>query len=320
MNIHEGTKVILLPKEKGLYSIIKLPNILDQKSFKSYLLRDDQLFELREIKGDNRYLPNDSKRPVIPNTGLSVKSFIFESEENGCVVQSPNLIVSTKFNLVYYLMSIMYNNDSFAKRFITFEDFSDTISSLFEYNSWVGAIPMKIYKSALSEICETIEENDEIFYKYSNAKVIEYLNRKVSQLLAYLGSQSDLSIIMKIKQELYRPISEGSNDIPSDILQLSIIRHSIDLICGSYTPIEIRNQVMNNEGYEFDKLNAYLKDIQAQRKELELVESNMNAVVETTTKVETKKNDAKKKVVRKKEVKKVAVGKGALDGFFKKAQ
>lgn len=319
MNIHEGTKVILLPKEKGLYSIIKLPNVLDQKSFKSYLLRDDQLFELREIKGDNRYLPNDTKRPVIPNTGQSVKSFIFESEANGCVVQSPNLIVSTKFNLVYYLMSIMYNNDSFAKRFITFEDFSDTISTLFEYNAWVGAIPMKMYKSALSEICETIEENDEIFYKYSNAKVIEYLHRKVSQLLAYLSSQSDLSIILKIKQELYRPISEGSNDIPSDILQLSIIRHSIDLICGSYTPIEIRNQVMNNERYEFDKLNAYLKDIQAQRKELELVESNMNAVVETTTKVETKKKDTKKKVVRKKEIKKVAVGKGALDGFFKKA-
>lgn len=319
MNVHEGTKVILLPKEKGVYSIVKLPNASDQKSFKSYLLRDDQLFELREIKGDNSYLPNDSKRPVIPNTGLSVKSFIFESEENGCVVQSPNLIVSTKFNLVYYLISIMYNNDSFAKRFITFEDFSDTISSLFENNSWVGAIPVKMYKSALSDICDTIEENDEIFYKYSTKKVIEYLNRKVSQLLAYLSTQLDFSIILKIKQELYKPISEGSNDIPSEILQLSIIRHSIDLICGSYTPIEIRNQLINNGGYEFDKLNAYLKDIQIQRKELELVESNMNAVVETTTKVETKKKDSKKKVVRKKEVKKVAVGKGALDGFFKKA-
>lgn len=319
MNVHEGTKVILLPKKKGSYSIIKLPNVSDQKSLKSYLLHDDQLFELREIKGDNLYLPNNDKRPIIPNTGLSVKSFVFESEENGCVVQSPNLIVSTKFNLVYYLMSVMYKNDSFGKRFITFEDFSDTISSIFEYNAWVSAIPMKMYKSALAEICETIEENDETFYKYSNAKVIEYLNRKVSQLLAYISSQSDLSINHKIKQELYRPISEGDNDIPPDILQLSIIMHSIDLICGSYTPIEIRNQVMTDGGYEFDKLNKYLNDIRVQSKELELVESNMNAVVETTTKVEPKKKDTKKKVIRKKEIKKVAVGKGALDGFFKKA-
>lgn len=319
MNVDEGTKVILLPKYEGLYKIIKLPNILEQKSLKPYLLHKDQLYELREIKGDNPYLANEKKRPVIPHSGESVKSFIFESTTNGCVIQSPNLIVSSKFNLVYYLISIMHNNNSFSKRFITIEDFLDSISSIFENNEWVNAILMLMYTSALSKICETIEENDEMFYKYSNDKVVEYLNNKVTQLVTYLSANSDLSIMYKIKQELYDPISEGSNEIPLDILQLSVAKHSIDMICGSYTPVEVRDQVLNNGSYDFEKLKTFLKNIQIKRKELELVESNMNEVVETTTKVEVKKNDSKKKVVKKKQVKKVAVGKGALDGFFKKA-
>lgn len=320
MTVDSNTKTILLPKNCGPYKIIKLPDLLNESVLKPYLLNETQLYELREINGCNPYLPNDNKRPVIPKTGESVKSIIFESSDQGYVVQSAKLIVSSKFNLVYYLISIMYNNESFSKRFITFEDFSDTISSIYKDNEWVSTIPTDLFTISLSEICETIEENGETFYKYSNDKVIEYMDSKVNELICFLSSRSDLSIMSKIKQELYRPIEEGNNEIPSDILHLSILKHSIDLICGSYTPNEIKINLMKSKNYNFDKLETYFKELRSKRKEIELVESNMNSIVESSSKAATTKKAEAKNKPKKKEAKKVAVGKGALDGFFKKAK
>lgn len=319
MTVGSDTKVILLPKESSnqlSFKILKLP--LDSKGVlvKSFLLGGNELFELLEVKGVNSF---SNKNTVLLKNGTSVKSFVFEGDGNShsLILQSPNVLVATKFNLVFLLILIMYKNDSFNKRFITLEDFIDSITEIYEDKTWVYEIPKELFATALRLICELIEENGEEFFKFSIQKTIAFLTSKVESLTQFIKSKPN-SIIMKIRAELIDP-TNTEPIIPENILDISILKHALYLICNSYITEDIIEDLKSLKNYLFKELDDYMKSMNIKKKEIETVESGMNEIASTSSKVRNKKKVEIKKKATKKTVKKVAVGKGALDGFFKKA-
>lgn len=328
MIVDSKTKLIILPNSfdisnDEIFNIIKLP--YGNGQIKQILVNTSdpnnlQLYELREIKGNNAYLNSENKRITIPKTGVAVKSFIFENEDQGQVIQSPDLIVSSKFNFFYYLVLVTYQNkEKFTKSFITYEDFVDKLNDISNgENKWIQQIEPVLIRN-MKIICEEVNENGECFYKLSIDNVLKTLNNKINKLFEFLN-KNELSITKKIKQELY--IDTNNNEIPKKILNLSILNYSIDLIFESYLNKSLKEEFKKFNDINFTELSDYIKELQEKKKAIEIVESNMNSIITTTNSTSSKTKEAQSTLNKKKsgkQVKKVAVGKGALDGFFKKA-
>lgn len=319
MLVDNATRVILLPQGEQSYSIIRLPNTTSFGGNIVCLIQGDAIYEIREINGKNPYMINKDKVPKLPDNDGAVKSLVFESDTNGYVLQNPNLLVTNKFNFAYFLISVMHGEENFAKRFITLEDIIDSLGGKYSGQEWVNSIPFAIYIRALGTICEKIEENDETFYKYSKDKAFTFLQNKIDEVTKYLLLKPDVALNKKIMSELLTS-SIDATKIPSEVLQESTTKHSIDLICGSYIPVHVKQEFCEDRKYSWSNLDKYLADLAAEKKGLELAESNMNSIInETVANRKDTKSNNKKKPAKKKVVNKVPVGKGALDGFFKKA-
>ncbi|CUM67758.1 uncharacterized protein PRCAT00005463001 [Priceomyces carsonii] len=316
MTVGATYKVLLLPNDKceqATYKIVHLPTDSTLKRYRPFLIKDSTIYELIEVKGNDAF---SKTKPTLLNNGEAVKSYIFEDDTNGLVIQSSNMIVGNSFNIVYLLISVMFDYEGFLKRYITFEDIMDTLSSLSGNNTdWVTRIPEEAYLRALPEICDTILENKEQFYRFSKQKTLQFINEKVQKLHHFIQMQEN-SIMFKIKAELH----DDASSTPEAVINSSILRHSIDLICDSYCPKIIKVELIELFAYDFKDLDSYLDELKAKRKEVSVIESSMAAIAQGNSQVAKKKADAtKKKPTTKKKATKVAVGKGALDGFFKKA-
>lgn len=312
MEVDKNTKVILLPSDKHEFTIIRLLKP-GSESKRPVLWAGTEFFELKDVTGYNPFLTTENRRPIL-NNGTAVKSLILESDDNGSVIQSPNLLVSTPFNIIYYFIDVMFAyEDKFNARFSTYDDFTDAFIELIDDPSntqWVNKTDLS---SALKSICETLNENGQKFYKFSVDKVLKHLNDKINKVYAFLMNEgSTNSIRNKIKQDLY----DESDKIPTDILQLNTLKYAIDMVFESYfSSDKLKQKFIAFNQIDFAKLEDYTKDLAKRKKDISIVELNMTMVAKSS--VAAKKTT--KKVSVKKKVTKVAIGKGALDGFFKKA-
>ncbi|EDK37635.2 hypothetical protein PGUG_01733 [Meyerozyma guilliermondii ATCC 6260] len=317
MLVHSDTRIFLLPAslESTQLDIIQLP--LANKSVASFLVKENQVFELKNLGSKNPWLKND-KSVTLPRTGGAVKSLIIETDESGAVLQSPDMIMATKFDLSFIFITIMAESDTFSKRYISYQDILDTIGS---QNPWINDLSDTLIINCLGKICETVVENQETFYKYSSEKTAEMLSEKVNKLEKSI-SNSSFVINDTIRQILHDP-SSANLEIPSDIYNLAVMQHCIDLVC-CYIPFKVRESVIKKMGSDFSPLDAYMKELKQKKKALDAAEQAMNEVAASTA--NAKKANAKlngkangKTKPKKKQVAKVAVGKGALDGFFKRS-
>lgn len=338
MTVDSQTKIIVLPDQYSTFKIINLPNPAELVTKKSYLLAEDdsayKIFELREVNGNNPYSSNNI---LLPKSSDSVKSWIIETSvqngpklsstvvSGGYILQSPNLIVSSIFNPAYLLASIFCTHAAtFSKRFITIEDFIDTLSGLYE-DLWVQELPQSLYSDCLPLVCDTIVENGETFYKFSMPVTLTFLKSKVAKLVEHFLS-SDLKLapggqpqfLQHIKSKLYER-NQDQTSIPEDILRLAVEKHVVDLILGSYCLPSVLDEYLKTQASDFSKYDLHLKELEQKKKDLAMVEQNMNDIAESSAKASANSKSKKKPDPKKKPVKKVAVGKGALDGFFKKA-
>lgn len=319
MLVNKNTKVLVLPESAKALQVIKLPDVVNNRAPKAFVIGEEGiLYELREVNGYNPYDDQASSRPVVPKTGEPIKTMVFEMEGGGFVLSGANMVVSSRFNFSYFLISLFWSNQSLNKRFMNLDDICDTLSGYYEQAEWVHLIPVLLYKSSLNQICDTIEENGDTFYKFSQERVEDFLHLRIAALAAFLKERPEMAIVYKIKLNLYPPLLEDEqNSIPTEILEMAILRNCVDLIVGSYLQNDIRLNILKK--YSFDKLDEYLTDIQAQRKQRELAEAQLDSVVEITSRNEKKSSKGKQTTSKKKMVKKVAAGKGALDAFFKMA-
>ncbi|CAK7896554.1 hypothetical protein CAAN1_03S04170 [[Candida] anglica] len=324
MQIDSSTRILVLPDNVPSFKIVNIPSPVDLSKTVTVLFSENQLFELIDVSGNNPY---HDKNIELPKTSGSVKSWIFEtqdpisSEESGYVIQSPNVTSTSKFNLTYLLISILSQSSAFGKRFITLEDFVDTLGSTVTDNTWVQQL-YPLYEAILPNICDAMIENDETFYRYSEERSINFIHEKVLKLTDFISNsisaKKDYQLVQSIRNNLYESLGDAET-IPENILKQAIQRNCIDLICGSYCSKGITQALFKSKNYDFSELDAYLVSLVQKKKDLEMVEQNMNSVVETTKSASKKKAPPKKATASRKPVKKVAIGKGALDGFFKKA-
>ncbi|KAK6199457.1 ribonuclease H2, subunit B [Scheffersomyces amazonensis] len=326
MLVDASTKVILLPAAQNVsksYKLIRMPIPKDLTQYKPYLVDEQRIYELSQVKGVNPY----GEKAVLLKNGNAVKSYIFESPKEdgaeagtGAVLQSSSLTVSNTFNFVYLVLSIVLNHeDTFTKNYITVHDFIDKLSSIFPQNEWIDTVPVKVYTDALSLISDEIEENDEFFYKFNKTRSLEWIKVKVEALNQYIHSQSgDYTIYSHIKSKLY----DHNGVLPKqEIIDLLSLHYSIDFIIDSYLTTQFKHDYIKHFNYDFQPLDTYLANLSTTKKKLQAIEDNMNAIVQSTANATSGKKSAKggAKPVKKKEIKKVAIGKGALDGFFKRA-
>ncbi|KAK6463574.1 ribonuclease H2, subunit B [Scheffersomyces coipomensis] len=325
MLIDNSSRIILFPNEaqdqNQSFKVIRLPIAKNLSETKPYLLTDDNIYELNEIKGVNPYDGNKENLPFLKN-GDPVKSYIFENgDEQGGILQSSSLIVSNKFNVIYLLLSIILKYESsFTKNYITIHDFIDKVSSLFPDIPF-ESIPIRLYTNALLLISEEIEENDEFFYKFDKSKALEYINNKVKALHEYISNdKSSTSIVTHLKGKLF----DHNNALPiQNIINLLSLHYAIDFIIDSYLNDEkdqFKQTLIDQFKYDFKPLNDYLQTLSSNQKNLKVIEDNLQSIVQSTHNASTNtKKPATTAASKKKPVKKVAIGKGALDGFFKRA-
>lgn len=310
MYISDNSKVLLLPKGFDLFKVVKLPIPRNTSTSKSFLINKDgtAIFEMNEIKG----FETEENRPKLKG-GDFVKSVIVEQGEiDGGVLQSSRMIVSNRFNPVFLFIAIMFKEELFTRRFITLEDIMDQFTSF--SGDWITHLSNELVTDNLIQICETLDTNGEVFYKFSLDKSLNLINGRSRKLEEYLNNKGDeLSIYQTLKHKLLNSARQLEQTVPPSILSLLIQQHSVDFICDTYLPEDFKPKLISFANYNFSDLATYLEMLKQDEKNLKTVENNMNSIVTSEKKKITKK------VVPKSVKKKVAIGKGALDGFFKKA-
>lgn len=306
----KGMKVVILPKDgkPGEYKMIKMPLAKNIEGSKPYILQDETLYELKEINGNNPHL-NQPNRPQLLN-GDGVKSWIFEGTP-GYVVQSGNLIVASKYNMTYLLISVVYLQiDNFNQRFIALDDLLDKLAS--SYGDWINEIPNTLYEKSLAKVFEVVDQDDEKYYKFSLEKANDFIQSRIDSLLEFLSTKPS-SMSNFVKSKLSDP---STGTIQQDLLKLAILHHSVEFVTNSYCLPQFKDQYISSRKFDFKPFDDFRKKLKEDQKSRDLVEEGVTNIAIANKNV--KKKDVPVKKTTKKQVKKVAVGKGALDGFFGK--
>lgn len=305
MELDDGTKLILLPAGYSSFDIISLPSRISKKKV---LATADQLFELREVHGSSDY--DAHPEPKLPS-GEAVKSIILERKDSpqGVVLKSPVVVTCTPFNIAYYVLNAMYEQkDVYASRFHTVEDILDSL----HLSPCHKTVSTKI-EQCLDLICSTIEENGDHYYKFLMQRAFYFIQQRVERLELLVKNSPDFVLTGMITASLCT-----SGDTPaSEVVDLQTTKYCIDMIFGSYLSGTLKKRYLDYALIDLSPLDSYFKEIESKKRALAAIEENMESVVLVTQRAKTK--NSKSKTITKKPVNKVAVGKGALDSFFRKA-
>lgn len=311
------SKVILLPAGRLLasYRILRIPDPQDLDRVIPILIDLDlRIYLVGEIKGDSTYA-----KGVQLKCGGAVKSFIFENCDStgaGFVLQNPNTLVTNVFDPTFLFITILYcNPEIFSKRFITYEDLSDQISN--KYGSWIHDFDKTHVMECLERVCDSINEGDEPFYKFLETRAASFVHGRVETLKSFFVAHPKLSIHSVIREHIVPPHQELS-DVPASVIESAIQHYAFDMVCGSYLLPAMKAIIIKHFQYDFDELNQHISKIQESLRNLLIVEENMNALASSGNTKNSKKAASAPKNKRA-AAKKVDVGKGALDGFFKRA-
>lgn len=292
MLVDANTKVILLPE--GQFEIIQLPH---GKESKQFLISNGSLYELKQIDGDNDYVPPIARL----KNGVATKSLIFEP---GFVMQSPNIIMATKFNFFYYLVNILFEHQNKFNKFCTYDDLIDELLSILgeDFRDNMNKCD-EAMRSNLKVCFEVLNENDQVFYKLSMRKILQNLNNKINKVYKFINDNLQSQIFKFIHSSL----RDDQLPVPKNILNLSVLNHCIDLVFTSYINEGIKQEFLKFNNIDFSELHKYLQDLTKKKQTLSVIETNTKELVTPKTKTKVVKNV--KKVVKK----------GPLDGFFRKA-
>lgn len=303
MELDESTRLILLPKDESAFDILSLPF---GSSKLKILASNDQLYEVREIVGFSEY--DERPEPRLPSGG-AVKSAIIELKSGpGAVLKNPALLSCTPWNVVYYVLNRMYlQKDVYTSRFQTLDDILDS----FQLENH-ATLALKI-EQCFENLCTTIIENGDTFYKFSVDRAFAFLSGRINSLRELLVATPEFALSTMIRGSMV----VGSEEPPSDLLNLQTLKWSIDLVCGSYMSEKVKNDYLTHAQIDFRPLDTFFKEHESRKRALAAVEDNMDSVVLTTKNAKTGAKKVKGKP--KKPANKVAVGKGALDSFFKRS-
>lgn len=307
MSVSADSRIVVLPDGHSSFTVVTLPRPSDPTTSFTCLVAGTNLYEVRQLSGHNPRVPG-----IVLPTNVAVKSWILEPTDaaTGWVLQLPLLVVASKFNPAYLLISLLHGAES--DRYVTCEDVVDTLAARHGAPAWIAHIS-DTFPAALAAICDTLTENNEVFYRFTHARAAAFLDAKVQRLARLLGSAAaaDFQVVRHIKSELYLA-TETEADIPPLVLEQAIAAHCLELVRLYCLPAVAAAVACPTNVY-----TAHLALMEAKRRDLALVEANAPTPAPAASKP-AKTRPARPKTAKAAKAK-VAIGKGALDGFFKRA-
>lgn len=317
--IDSDLKLIRLPHPSN--NVSKEPIIIFHHNDKCYRLnthtfsKGSQYNQAKDLSTEKYHYTNEQN--PLKSTFLTNKS----DRMDGYILESGDFRYSTKYDLCFSLCGAYYsenitqsesdylnkytgNSVEHDDRFLTVRDFQDLLID--KHDQQWAHVSVGVLESALTEISDSIEEAGDTYHKITIEKVVEWLTRKVSK------------IVDNFPQTL--PMEKN---MPADITSYARIVYSCNLLVSLIPQLVYRalitskNDTLDIAG-AFTKYTEYIETTLQEEKEKEIL---LQAAVKTGLgNSETKKLGVKKVVISKRitKVKKITVGKGAIDGFFKK--
>lgn len=286
----DTSRIIVLPAP-GDYDIVQTPV---GGRVVSLLVNGTNAFELREVNGKSPI--REYQEPRLPNGG-AVKSIILEGEKDGYVLQLPNIVQCTKFNLTYVAIQAMSAKEHYLQRFQTLDDILESFSD------WAIKLEPLLQKP-IKSICNVIEENGECFYKLSKEKVHQWLDVKVNAFATYI-KDSQLALSLQVKATL------GEKAKP-EVTEAQCFVLATDFIFEAYLSKALKEEYLATRKYNIQPLEEFMAEKEREAKAMAQVHKNM------TFEAKPKRAPPKQKKAIKRA--KVAVGSGAVDLFFKRAK
>lgn len=297
------------------------------------------LYVLDQVNWKNPNVKNQSYTPdgkpyrCLFITGDSDKNATSINEQSALVLGAePNIYALTPFSPLYLLLSHFksllqkqFQDDKQLdtnnhKRLLSYEDLTD---SIYEKNKFIELLA-KDYNINLKPLLELIcdsssipsmdsddDDEDQFFYKISIEKIKKIIIQKVDGLVEMLSLKESFKSL-KIRMETMFP-----NGVPDDIKLLIWRQQAISLLSNYIDQWYIDISVT----YNFELLDKFIDEKKEQERAQEMIEESIQQLHEGTAAVLSAQKSKKAKVVKKPTKPKtppVAVGKGALDMFFKK--
>ncbi|AQZ15946.1 RNH202 (YDR279W) [Zygosaccharomyces parabailii] len=317
---NEKVEVFTLPHPSNIKAK-KRPRLVEFENNGIYELRSHQF-----SRGCKYYEDQDrlSERYHYTKDGQSVKSTFITNElnpEDGYVIEEGNFRYVTKYDITFNLIGFFYRhcvmdeekdylkgdtkdiNSQCDNRSLGWRDYQDLLIDTHD-SEWCH-ISSHILQKGLENIAEPIEEAGDVYYKITPEKIVHCLVRKVKQILEHFPS--NLPPLVSLPPDIveYAKVSIAVNFLISLIPKPAYC----SLVKYSGETLNISEAIEKYQEYK-----KHLKDV-GKEKEL-LVQTAMSVGLPTNRGPEKPKKIIKKVTVKKK----VAMGKGAIDGFFKKSK
>jgi len=313
-----SARLVLFPGQapNGIIKMINLPHPRTAQEH-HYILMNDELYELSEVDDDNPHSKSNYLRPLTKSDSKPVRSLVLENSHSstaGVILEESNIIISTKFNFTYVLISYFIKQlekGKESKRYQSLEDLTDVLEDGIPI---ITQVPEPLFIKALEKICDVIDENDEKFYRFSEEKTYEFLKAKVKTL----SNSFPKSIQSQIVNPMIYPVNIEES-IPDDINALALTRYSIHLL-SSYLHLKVESKL--HSLYDFKQLDSYIEKLQDEKAKKKAAEEQIQNVNQINAQNKRSFGGKQENGSRKKAApaKKTApkLTKGPLDGFFTK--
>lgn len=317
----EDTKIFSLPHPSNNSSKERV-NLVEFKNKGTYQLKSHEFSRGCSYNKDQDQLED---RYHYTKDGKTIKSTLITNDndpQDGYVMEDGDFQYLSKMDITFNLIGFFYKpfmvqdekdylredasitlqNDN---RFLGLRDYHDLLID--SYDPEWSNISLEMFKLALENVADPIEEAGDIYYKITTQKITQCLVRKTKQIL-----------------EVFPTTIPISSSLPPDILESAKVTIAVNLLI-SLIPKPAYWHLVNYTGEElnvamaFQKYKNYTQNLKEITKEKEsLVQNAMNVGLanESNSTTKTTKKVVKKTVPQRK----VARGKGSIDGFFKKAK
>ncbi|AGO09865.1 AaceriAAL125Wp [[Ashbya] aceris (nom. inval.)] len=325
------TYVVILPKcvENSTLTVFQLPHPSNNRSKGPVRLfiHEGLVYQLQTQKFSRGCAYNSvddevNDRYHYTADGQAYKSAIYLNEDDpsqSLVLESGEFDYHTKYDLAFSLCRYYYRNNVVdteaeclepsrqavkpSSNFLTVRDFHDELVSVDSPN-W-SHVPLEVLEAALLRVSDVVEEAGDRYFRLSPQRITKWLSTKVERILPVFPSSL--------------PLPTG---IPEEYLLDIKTAWSTNLLLSLLPQLaywELRNYEGDNLNIKraFVRQEQYKSEVLEKQKENDiLIKSAMSVGFQQDAKREgpPRQTTNLKSTVKKK----VAIGKGAIDSFFKK--
>lgn len=310
---NETTKVLVIPK---CINRLEVVNIKYGELSKSLAVTEEHIYELRELGPVSEF---DNKGwPQLPG-GEALRSIILEPIPNksmGAVLSDPNFIALAKFDMVFPFITWVTSDPNFnLSRAHTSEDITEGFLSSIEYTQPLQLLELYVL-DCIDRTCESVEEHGEQFFKASQTKMHHLIAEKIFRMRDVLLENPSYILINKVKGNFL----DTHVEVPKIVFEQQVLKFCTDFVFGTYLDETIREEHDKHMGQDYSELQSFLKSQEERQQSATIAELNLSTihVKAKPESADRQKNNMNPVKATKKRSSKIAVGKGALDHFFKK--